>query len=567
MILSAISLWKKFNLKNPLGASEWGIEVKDGVRHSHVSYSGNAASDGSVRIYARFGRPAGEGKKPCILLLPDAGNTPDKELMDYFIAKGYAVLMPDYSGKMSTDPDGVMRTIYPPSLAHGNYEKARGLYGMRGLLADETTWFEWTYVALYSVKYLKSRSDVGNVGIVGIRKGGEIAWQTMLSPDIKCGIPINAAGWRSFLAIAKFGDNIAHNLSDDRHRYIAAVEAQSYAPYVKCPVLMLCSLRDTEFDCDRAYDTYSRIGTPYGNALAYSPESGTCIGPHGLADMDLFLERNLKGREIYLPDTLNVSLSETAEGKIEVKVEGDEEGILQEMGVYYAEADVKTKSAFREWRCVAKIDGSSVKNGKTVCSIRPFAGAKAVFVYAYATYINGFRVMSKIVSKRLSSPNPYAVKSRMLFSGKELDSFGVANHENYSIGGIFLEKEAMPKTSYGYGNIPGAYSVGGVKTYKISSPKYIPDENALLEFDAYSVETQSLKVTVEVADVDKKEERYTCTVGVRGGGKWKRIILRAADFKGEHSGAPLQNFFDGSALVFDCDGEEREFLITNILWL
>ena len=62
MILSAVSLWKKFNLKNPLGASEWGIEEKDGVRYSHVSFSGNAAPDGGVRVYARFGRPVGDGK-------------------------------------------------------------------------------------------------------------------------------------------------------------------------------------------------------------------------------------------------------------------------------------------------------------------------------------------------------------------------------------------------------------------------------------------------------------------------------------------------------------------------
>lgn len=566
MILSAVSLWKKFNLKNPLGASEWGIEEKDGKRHSHVSYFGNAAPDGSVRVYARFGRPVGEGKKPCILLLSDAGKAPDKELMDYFIDKGYAVLMPDYSGKTSTDKEGQMRTIYPPSLEYGNYEKAQGLYSLKNLETDKTTWFEWTYVALYSIEYLKSRADVGNIGVVGIRKGGELAWHVMLSPDIKCGIPVNAAGWRSFLNIAKFGDNIAHDLSDDRHRYIAAIEAQSYAPYVKCPVLMLCALRDGEFDCDRAYDTYSRIGTPYGNALAYSPESGNCIGPHGLTDMDLFLEKNLKGREIYIPDTLNVSLSETSEG-LEITVDCDKEGLLEEAGVFYAEADVKTRSTFREWRRVYKVDGRSVKNGKAVCTVKPFAGAKAVFVYAYAKYINGFRVMSKITSKRLSNPNPNAVKSRMLFTGKEMDCFGIAKHEEYSIGGIFMERESIPKVSYGYGNIRGAYSMSGIRTYKISSPRYIPDENALLEFDAYSAETQQLEVAIEVADAEKEQERYTCIIDVKGGGKWKRIILRAADFKGEVSGAPLQNFFDGSALSFDCAGEEREFAVTNILWL
>ncbi len=566
MILSAISLWKKFNLKNPLGASEWGIEEKDGKRYSHVSYFGHAVSDGSVRIYARFGRPVGDGEKPVVLLLPDAGKPCEDELMDYFIEKGYAVLMPDYSGKTSTDGEGVMRTVYPASIDYGNYELARGLYDMQNVQADAATWFEWTYVALYSIKYLKSLEGIGNIGIVGIRTGGELAWHALLSPHVKCGVPVNAAGWHSFLHIAKFGDNIAHNLSDDTHRYIAAVEAQSYAPYVKCPVLMLCALRDVNFDCDRAYDTYSRIGTPYGNALTYSPESGACIGPNGLADMDLFLEKNLKGREIYIPDTLNVGLKETSEG-IEVTVECDKEGILEETGIYYAEADVKTKSAFREWREVYKTDGRSVKNGKVVHTVKPFEGAKAVFVYAYAKYINGFRVTSKIVSKRLSKPNPSAVKSRKLFTGKELDSFGVSNYDEYSIGGIFLEREALPKISYGYGGIAGAYSVGGIKTYKISSPRYIPDENALLKFDVYSEESQEMKITVESADLDKVSERYSCVIKVAGGGKWKRTVLRAADFKGETYGAPLQNFSQGSSLSFECAGEEIPFSVTNILWL
>ena len=94
-IVSAISLWKKYNLKNPLGASEWGIEEENGKRYCHVSYSGHAAEDGRVRIYARFVRPAGEGRKPTVLLLADAGKPADEETIAYFTDRGYAVLMPD----------------------------------------------------------------------------------------------------------------------------------------------------------------------------------------------------------------------------------------------------------------------------------------------------------------------------------------------------------------------------------------------------------------------------------------------------------------------------------------
>ena len=565
MIVSAIALWKKFNLKNPLCVSEWGIEEQDGVKRSHVSYSGHKVDDGNVRIYARYIRSLKKGKQPAVLLLNDIGVTPDEELAEYFLQKGYAVLMPDYTGKMKEDGEGVLRTAYPQSLSYGNFEQQKGYTHADDLPPDQTTWFEWTYVALYSIEFLRAQEEIGNIGIVGIRTGGELAWHAMLSPYVKCGVPINAVGWRSSHSIGKFSDDIAHNLSDNRHRYIAATEAQSYAPYVKCPVLMLCALRDQGFDCDRAYDTYSRIGNTDGNALAYSPESGACIGQHALANMDLFLEKNLKGREIYIPDTLNVALKETCEG-IEITVGSDKEGLLEEIGIFYAEADVKKKSTCRDWRQIYKIDGRSVKNGTAVHTVKPFAGTTAVFVFAYAKYFNGFRVMSKIACKRLTDANVNAVKSRMLFSGKEMDSFSIARHEDYSIGNIFLEREAVPKKTTGYGGIQGAYSVGGIKTYKISSPRFLPDENALLEFDVYSAETQTLKVEIEMADMEEWE-RYVCQVDVKGGGKWKRIILKAADFKAETNGRSLKSFVDGSGLSFDCAGEEKEYAVTNILLL
>lgn len=565
MIVSAISLWKKYELNTPLDASEWGAESKDGRTYAHLAYSGHAVEDGCVRVYARFAKPEGGGAFPVVLLLQDVGEKADEELMAYFVDRGYAVLVPDYSGKMESDGEEVFRTVYPASLDYGNFERARGLYSLKNVESDKTSWVEWTYVVLYSIEYLKTRSDIGNIGIVGIRRGGDIAWQAMLSPDVKCGVPINSAGWYSFLHIAKFGANTAHNLSDNRHRYIAAVEAQSYAPYVKCPVLMLCALRDKGFDCDRAYDTYSRIGNEYGNALVYSPNCEACIGPFALTDMDLFLEKNLKDRQIYIPEVINVSIQEMGE-ELEITVDCDKEGILEETGIYYAEADVKTNSTYRDWRCIHQMQGRMVREGKTSCRIKPFKGAKAVFAFAYAKYINGFRIMSKITSKRMTNPDPNAVKSRHLFSGKDVERFSVAEYMDNSIGGIFMEQEDLPKILTGYGDIQGVYSVGGIRTYKISSPEYIPDENALLEFDVYTKETQWLKVAIEVADVETDMEQYTCEVEVKGGGKWKRVILKAVDFKGS-DGTPLQSFCAGNALVFACAGEEREFAVTNILWL
>ena len=565
-IISAISLWRTFDVSEPLDVALLE-ETKDEKRiDSALVFGGRRAEDGRVRVYAHFARPVSAVKTPAVLLLGEAGKPINGELIDYYLSKGYAVLAPDYSGKYD-GADDERRTVYPPSLSYADYERAQGMYDLAEHNADETCWYEWTYVALYAVEFLRSREDVSEIGVVGIRTGGEVAWKVMLSPQVTCGVLVNAAGWLSLRGTKKFAENSAVNLKNERHRYIAGVESQSYAPFVKKPVLMLCALGDGGFDADRAYDTFSRIGGDDfdgENAICYSSDSGSCIGADGLTDMELFLQKHLKGREIYIPDALNISVTEQ-DGKLTASVEGDTEGLVEEMGVFYAEADVETRSVFREWLCVHK--NRAVKGGKTECTITPFAGAKAVFFYAYARYISGFVTVSKIVAKKFENCNPNATKSRILYGGGDLDCFSVANHEDYSIGGIFLETEALPKLLQGYGGITGAYSMGGIKTQKISSPRYIPDEEAMLSFHVYSKKTTKIKASVDIETENAETSRYTCNFAVKGGGKWKHVVLTANDFKMDGLGSPLTGFSAGNALIFDCDDEENEYAVTNIVWL
>ena len=567
-IVSAVSLWKTYAPTEPLEVETAAERVNEqGMAFASVCFNGHRAGDGVTRIYAEFGKPSNAAKCPAVLLLPDAGKPLDEDLLTYFIEKGYAVLMPDYSGVSEGAQEG-KHTVYPPALAYANYAQAKGLYDLEDTEADKTCWYEWTYVALYAIEYLKQRGDITRIGVVGIRTGGEIAWKTMLSPDVACGVPVNAAGWLSSRGVNKFADSAAMNMADERHRYIAAVESQSYAPFVKCPVLMLCALSDYSFDADRAYDTYSRIGSAEQeeNAIVYSSDSGSCIGAGGLLDLDLFLQKHLRGREIFIPSPLNVTVQESG-GELTVQVQGDEEAIAEEIGVYYAEADVHTRSVYREWLCAHQATGSQVKTGGTQCHISAFPGTGAVYVFAYAKYLNGFQIVSKIAVKKFANPDKNAVKSRMIFDGTSLDCFSVAQYEDYSVGGIFLEREASPKLLKGYGDISGAYSVGGIKTYKISSPRYVAPVSAMIEFDVYSKLTERVRICVEVADEDGGVERYTCRLLVKGGGKWKRTMLTAKDFKSETYGRPLSSFAEGSALVFDCENEGNEYLVTNILWL
>lgn len=567
MILSAVALWKKFHTDTPLAPYEYDVvrDEKTGCTIGSVTFSGHKVNDGVVRVFARFARPAKGEKTPAVLVLPDAGKPLDDELLTYFADKGYAVLMPDYSG-LRADAKKSQHTIFPPSLSYANYDVRGGFDVLENEAdADQTCWFEWCYVALYAVEYLKSREDVSSIGVVGIRTGGEVAWKAMLSPDLRCGVTINAAGWRAYRHTGKFADNADANMSDERRRYLAGIESQSYAPFVKCPVLMLSALHDETFDADRAYDTYARIGQSDGSAIVYSPNSGSCIDNKSLVDMSLFLERNLKGREIYIPSPIDVSLN-YENGELTVTAAGDEEGLFEEVGLYYAEAGAHVKSYLREWQPVYRADGRTVKEGKFTCKVTPFEGADTAFVYAYATYLNGFTTVSKITAKKLPVNAAFTVKSRVLYSGDNTDCFSVAAYEEYSTAGVFLEHEATPRLVEGYGGIKGAYSVGGIKTYKISAPRYVANAGALLEFDLYAVKTAAVKVYLEISGTEGVE-RFSVTLTVKGGGKWKRNVLSAAEFKSESTGASLSDFSVAQALAFDCDDEETEFAVTNILWL
>ena len=88
-----------------------------------------------------------------------------------------------------------------------------------------------------------------------------------------------------------------------------------------------------------------------------------------------------------------------------------------------------------------------------------------------------------------------------------------------------------------------------------------------MKFDAYTRADDALTIFIEVAEESGEVEQYSCRVPVKGGGKWKRIILEAKDFKSATYGRPLSAFSHGSALAFHSEIEENEYAITNVLWL
>ena len=613
MIVSPVTLWKKFDLTQEINAeTEAATLTPAGFSAVNVRLDGHLTKSGArVKIFARFTKPRGGESAPALLLLPDPGDD-GRELADYFAAKGYATLIPDYCGKCGLkkftadkteeteeaetyggEEDEARRaenaadeaargeekeislqagekpeyTVYPEEIAYANFEISGAPARLEGESVEESAWFEWAYVALYSLEYLKTREDVTKIGIAGVRLGGEIAWMTSLSPDICCLAAINAAGWRSRLFSSRGGkaQEAAGEEADAVRAFVAGVEAESYAPFVKCPVLICCAMEDNFFDCDRAYDTFGLLGNADGSAIVYSADSGKCIGPYALADVDLFLERHLKGRHIYIPKPIELTMTELDDGRIDIAVKTDGDALVNSLSVHYAEGAGGQISSCRAWQRVKKIAGGELKDNRVSCAVEAFSGAEYAFAYASAEFVNGFKTVSPIVGRKRKKKSGDCVKERVISAG-EKDGFAVADYKTEALGGIFLEKESMPETVAGYGGIKGVYSPAGIRTYRISSPRFVADDGAALKMDLYSAKDTFVKITVETGERGAGSE-YSAIVPVAGGGKWKRTVLRAEELKDERTGKSLESFSKGIALVVRPESEDCPVPVANVLWL
>ncbi|MFR2944238.1 MAG: hypothetical protein ACLTKZ_03435, partial [Lachnospiraceae bacterium] len=205
MILSPVTIWKKFDLTQALNAeTEAETLTPAGFVAQNVRLDGHLLADGGrVKIFARFTKPHGSEAAPALLLLPDADDD-GAELADYFAAKGYATLIPDYCGRRggkgtgkvtksdtaaneadaakeeeiaaeaekiaaeeNTDGGKKNYTVYPEAADYANYEVSGAPAYLESESVENSAWMEWAYVALYALEYLKTRSDVSKIGVSG----------------------------------------------------------------------------------------------------------------------------------------------------------------------------------------------------------------------------------------------------------------------------------------------------------------------------------------------------------------------------------------------------------------
>lgn len=555
-ILTPLSLWKDFENLLDINAETVSKKESGLMTVEKITFSGRETGKGRVRIAAAYAWNTQVPSTGTVLVLPDSSDTIDEKVLAYFVSKGYSALMVDYRGVWD---DCEFYTHYPEDIGYANVSKCGRYKDFVDDSADKTSWYEWVIVGLYARKYIKERTGSDNIAVAGLRDGGEIAWKLGVAEKFSCIIPICAAGWSAYRGISKYVTQDP-KMDDERYRFIAGIDSQAYAPYVKCPVLLLCSTNDNRFDYDRAYDTFSRINPEFvkDSLISYSVFTGSGIDMNSCNNMFLFLDKNLGKREITIPKPAEVTVETDEQQNLIAKVVLDDTDVIEECVTYLSEDCLI--SSLREWNvCPVK---EIVSNTERLFYLNIYEKTSTIFVFCHVKYKNGFTVWSKIIVRKPNGKfRNMHKKNRVLYTNSYgAAGFSPADPKLNTIGGLLIADEnVLPKLVEKSKGIKGLYSPCGLASFRINNPIYAPSAGNILSVDVCCDITEN----VNIAFIDSETgEEYSAVFNVVGG-VWQKIIAESKVFKNQN-GVSLDTF--ERELKFTINSLSP-FAINNFIWL
>lgn len=549
-ILTPITLWKNSDAVLPLEKVSTERFVCDGIVWENVRFSGRETGYGRVSVSGVYAHRENESCEAALLFLPEVGKKEDKVLIERFVKMGFSVLSVDYCGAGSA-----VGTRYPTALSYANFDQADYSCNLEEDAA-ETCYYEWGCTARYAVKFLKESCPQKKVGVFGTGYGGDVAWYlASMDEEIDCVAVAHSVGWRAYAKAFRYGENPEPAFEEGNYRYLAGIDIQAYAQYVKCPVLIMASTNDPHCDCDRAGDTIARLDGNLQSSLYLSVNSEYYLDNRALKDLALFF--NSLVQECPLHRVAEI-VAESEEKSLLVKVLPEQGEKITRIVLYGAFNEVNP--ALRCWEPIAVIEPNE---GEYKYSFLPKTGENNIFLFAEIEYDDGFLLSTKVIAKNFSESRNYT--NRLLYNNKRsCDLFIPLFQTGVMYGDTFLSQSGNAVcVKNGPMEIAGAYGEGGLKTYKINEIKRYLTEDSLLLMDLYSPEKSLLSVEV-VCDADTSAEtHYFAEAKVPGGETWHSLKFYLNKFKTE-DGMLLKTPDRINLLVLRVDGD---FLVNNVLWL
>lgn len=547
-ILTPQTLWQSFDDSLPLKEVKLNVLPMPSANLTYCYFSGRQTSLSRVRIYGVYAEQKGKSKGS-VLILPDVGDEIDVDLIIHFSSLGYDVLSVDFRGEAEGTSE---HTQYPQDISYANYLTSGSTFLHVENTAKETCWYEWTAVARYAVSFLKSKKPDGRIGVVGIKHGANVLWQLAATDDrVDAAVTLFGAGWLAYRGLNKYED-LNPEMNDERYRFIAGIEAQSYAPYVKCPVLYLGTTNNDEFDFDRAADTLLRVENQSECRLIYSTESKNALESSALYDVDEFISRFVGGcdEKSRFPET----------PEIEIGIDGDEiiykiSGVKNDAESILVNASSNDlKSCDRVWYNVYPFEK---ENGEKVFRRRVYGKSDFEIAFVTVKYKSGITLSSRPAYKKTGIVSNAKIPNILLSSSHTVTAFLVKNAESDLLGNVF-SKNGL------YSYCEGPLGIKGVKTeyallsYAVRKIADTLSGDSFIKFDAYSKTVDTLFLSFSAGGDD-----YSAKIQLTGGEYWQSIKINLGDLKNAE-GRSIKDYSLVTAVAFNTLGA---FMINNVIIL
>ncbi len=546
-ILTPVTLWQSFDDSLPLKEVKLNTYSIQSANITNVYFSGRQTKKGRVRIFGVYGEPT-TPSKGSILILPDACDTIDSELVMYFANLGYNALCIDYRGEYNDVKD---YTKYPEDVSYANYIKRGRTFDYVDTTADKTCWYEWTSVARYGVSYLKEKNPNSKIGIIGNKYGSNICWQLAATDKrVDASTFLFGAGWQAYNKIFKQSDDeIDYN--EERCRFLAGIDAQAYAQYVECPVLYLSTTNNDLFDAERASDTLSRVKNPNTCYHNFITTAINVLDSDCLKDVELFFSKYLLENKEILPKTPLVEIEIDDEDVVyTLKIDG----IKNVESVYLMASSNDVNPSTRVWNNV--FDKIQEKGGKLIYKKHIYGESKFEMAFVYVKYNNGLTLSSNIVYKWTEITSASKIPGIIFSSTKLPSSFIIEDVKAHLLGNVFAV-DSYYSNAYGPNEIKGFSSSGTLTSYLIKNLANNITDESFVKFDIYT------PIEDRVSVVLKKQSgvEYKYDLQLKGGEFWQNFTINFTDFK-DINGLPLKIFDDIESVSIKC---QATLMINNFI--
>ncbi|HBF86664.1 MAG TPA: hypothetical protein DDW54_03185, partial [Clostridiales bacterium] len=392
--LTPKSLWEDFDGGQPLKETKIDEMKYNGIVYEKYYFSGRETDTDRVRVFGLYVTPEnGAKKRNAVLYVPDVTDKVSYEVLNEYVAMGYSVLTVDLYGKREDEEN---YTRYPADVSYANYEERGRHLDYADSSAKETCEYEWTCALRYAINFLEQKNAGAKIAAVGVKRGGNLVWQLAATDErLSCCAIMFGAGWSAYDGIYKYSEEDIV-MDEERRRFIAAVDAHAYAPYVNCPVLFLTSTNSDEYDFDRANDTLSRIKGGVEYRFNFVANYNNYLDEHCKKDIELFLKARLSDGNTEFPASPELTLSQ--EGNyLKAALSYSDADDVAETKVYVSDGGLNP--ARRDWESCDRIggEGNSENFGFVLRG-----NDRMVFAYGVVRYKSGWTASSKVAALRVT---------------------------------------------------------------------------------------------------------------------------------------------------------------------